>query len=235
MPITITAVRTLAALAAAGLVAGCGVVSGPVAASASAPARTTATTARTPTTTSAIDRLTTQARRRYADEVRGGVVHTQLRRVAADRLLLRALQSGDPAALRGYVTRQFRTVWYHRHISRLRIARGSQTLVEVGVPFVVAPSSTMLRDAHGRALATLQISVQDEIGFVRYMHRNFPVDVVVRGSGPGHVKTSLPAAANVRLPARGTVQIAGRRMAVRSFHETAMGGEPVTVWILARA
>jgi hypothetical protein len=36
------------------------------------------------------------------------------------------------------------------------------------------------------------------------------------------------------LPARGPVTIAGRRYLVRSFHETALAGEPVTVWILRK-
>jgi hypothetical protein len=31
------------------------------------------------------------------------------------------------------------------------------------------------------------------------------------------------------------VTIAGRRYLVRSFHETAWNGEPVTVWILTKA
>jgi len=118
-------------------------------------------------------------------------------------------------------------------VSAVRIVRGSQVLTEVGVPFVVAPSQTALRDTHGRVLATLEVSIQDEIGFVRYMHRNYPVDVVVRGRGAQHVRTSLAGAATVKLPSRGTVTIGGRHLAVRSFHATAFAGEPVTVWILA--
>jgi hypothetical protein len=60
------------------------------------------------------------------------------------------------------------------------------------------------------------------------------VDVLVRGQGAAHVRTSLPAAANAKLPSQGPATIAGRRYLVRSFHKTALGGEPVTVWILAK-
>jgi hypothetical protein len=48
------------------------------------------------------------------------------------------------------------------------------------------------------------------------------------------VRTSLPSAATAALPARGLVTIAGRRYDVRSFSRTSLGGEPVTVWVLAR-
>jgi hypothetical protein len=72
------------------------------------------------------------------------------------------------------------------------------------------------------------------IGFVRYMHRNYPVDVVVRGRGTDHVRTSLPAALDVRLPDAGTATVAGTRYQVRSFPQTALGGEPVKAWILQR-
>jgi hypothetical protein len=116
----------------------------------------------------------------------------------------------------------------------MRIFRGSRMILDVGVPFVVAPSQMTLRDSGGRSLGTLQTSIQDEIGFVRYMHRNYPVDVVVRGRGAAHVRTSLPAALNARLPDSGTATVSGTRYQVRSFTQTALGGEPVKVWILHR-
>jgi hypothetical protein len=81
---------------------------------------------------------------------------------------------------------------------------------------------------------TLQLAIQDEIGFVRFMHRNYGVDVVVRGRVPGHVRTSLPAAASASLPAAGSVRIAGQRYRVTSFRDHAWDGEPVTVSILQR-
>jgi hypothetical protein len=182
-----------------------------------------------------IDQLTAVARRRYAEEVQGGQAHATLRRVGRDPALLAALGSGDLTRLRTYVRGQFDRVWYHWHVSRLRILRGPKIVTDVGVPFVVAPSQMALPDAHGRSLATLQVSIQDVIGFVRYMHRNYPVDVVVRGLGAAHVRTSLPAALNARLPDAGFATLAGVRYQVRSFRQTALGNEPVKVWILQRA
>jgi hypothetical protein len=181
-----------------------------------------------------IDHLTAVARQRYAIEVGGGQAHATLRRVARDPALLAALRSGDLTRVRAYVRREFDRVWYHWHVSRMRIYRGSSMVVDAGVPFVVAPSQMTLRDSRGGSLGGLQVSIQDVIGFVRYMHRNYPVDVVVRGSGSAHVRTSLPAALTVRLPDSGTATVAGRRYQVRTFMQTALGNEPVKVWILQR-
>jgi hypothetical protein len=185
-------------------------------------------------THTAIDHLTTVAKARYVQEVQGGVAHATLRRVARDPALLAALRSGSQTRLRSYVQSRYMPVWYHWHVSRLRIMRGSNVLVDAGVPFVLAPSQMTLRDARGRSLGTLQVSIQDEIGFVRFMHRNYPVDVVVRGRGAAHVRTSLPAAASAHLPDSGTTTIGGARYQVRSFRQMALANEPVKVWILQR-
>lgn len=184
--------------------------------------------------TAAIDRLTAVAQRCYAAEVHGGQAHATMRRVARDPALLSALRSGDMTRVRAYIRNEFNRVWYHWHVSRMRIYRGTNRVIDIGVPFVVAPSQMTLRDHGGRSLGTLQVSIQDVIGFGRFMHRNYPVDVVVRGRGAAHVRTSLPAALDVRLPDSGTATVAGTRYRVRSFRQTALGGEPVKVWILHR-
>ena len=188
-----------------------------------------------PATAAAIDRYAAIARHRYDKEVSGAAIHTQLRRLARDPALLRTLRSGDTAALRRYVQRQFRAVWYHWHVSRLRIVRGGRVIDEVGVPFTLAGQQTTLRGAGGRALATLQITVQDEVGILKAMLRHYPVEVVIRGRGSAHRLSSLPAAKTAALPASGFVQIAGRRYLVRSFRRLAFVNEPVTIWILTRA
>jgi hypothetical protein len=181
-----------------------------------------------------IDRLTAIARQRYAIEARGGVAIGTLHRVGRDPTLLRHLQSGNLSAAQSYVNRQFQAVWYHWHVSHLRVVQGSQVLVDAGVPFDVAPAQMTLRGTGGRPLGTLEVSIQDVVGYVRYMHRNYGVDVVVRGQGAGHVRSSLPAATQGNLPSSGTVTLGGNRYNVRSFQESAMGNEPLTIWILTK-
>jgi hypothetical protein len=181
-----------------------------------------------------VDSLAREARQRWSIEASGSVVHSTLRHVAADPTLRRTLQSGNTTALRDYVGRQFQSVWYHWHVSRLRILRGGQVLVDTGVPFVVAPAQQTMRGTNGHVIGTLEISIQDVIGYVRYLHRNAGIDVVVRGRGAGHVRSSLPAATNASLPRSGSVTLGGTRYAVRSFARTGLAGEPVTVWVLVK-
>ncbi|MCW3016018.1 MAG: hypothetical protein JWO02_3110 [Solirubrobacterales bacterium] len=237
------AVLTLAAIGCAGWsVSGHGAathrgqtvaLNGPLTVPLTAPVtRAPTTSAATRAQTTGIDQLTIVARRRYDIEQYGPAVHDLLRRVAADPGLQAAVRSGSTAAIRAAVAAKFDSVWYHWHVSRLRIVRHGKVVADAGVPFVVAPSSWPLRDAHGRVLATLEISDQDVIGFVRFMHRNHGVDVVVRGVGPAHVRSSLPAALRLALPDHGQATIAGRRYHVRSFTKKALSNEPVKIWIL---
>lgn len=175
--------------------------------------------------------LTSIAQSRYDIEAQGAAAQTQLRRVARDPVLLAALQAGNTPRVLAEATRlQGQLV---QHISRLRISVAGHKIVDVGVPFCVAGPHTTLLAPDGSMLGTLEISIQDEIGFMRYMHHNYPVDIFLRGAS-GQTRTSLPAAAHVTLPATGKVTIAGRRYNVRSFSRMALDQEPVTVWVLAR-
>ncbi|UGS36123.1 hypothetical protein [Capillimicrobium parvum] len=214
--------------AALAVIAGCG-------SQQAAPTQTSAAAAPQPatqTTVSAPDAMTRTAMRRYGIESHGASAQIHLRTVVHDPQLLHALRTGDVASLRAAVRRLQATP--HAHISRLRVVRRSRVLADAGVPFVLAPLQKTIRDAHGRPLATVQISMQDEIGFVRYMHRVYGANVILRGRGRSHLRTSMYSAAFVRLPASGTATIAGHPYRVHSFHESALGGEPVTVWILER-
>ena len=169
---------------------------------------------------------------RYASESSGPVAHSTLSRLAHDPGLLAAVRSGSNVRIRRYVHSKFRSVWYHWHVSRMRITRGTTTVIETGVPFVVDGPSTALRDTQGRAIARLQISLQDVIGFVRLNKRLDHVDTVSRGRGSADVRTSLPAALTEKLPRRGEVTIAGHRYEVGSFNETGWRGEPLHIWVL---
>jgi hypothetical protein len=217
-----------ATLLVSGLVSACGRAA---ASSPSASPRTVAAVAAP--ARSNIDRLLVTARAVYDGQVRGAHSLTVLHRVGSDPILLSDLQAGRLAAARAYVARQFPKVWYHWHVSRLRITQGNQLVSELGVPFVLPPSQMPLRGPSGRAVGTLQVSMQDEIGFVRLMHRRYaPVQVVIRSQGASHLRTSMHAAAFVKLPASGSVKLGGRHYLVRSFREPSWDGGPVTIWIL---
>jgi hypothetical protein len=162
----------------------------------------------------------------------------ELRRIARDGTLLRALSRGDLAAAQTAADSQLRIPLNHTaHVTRISVIRGSRVLVNATVNadgvFVVTPGRRLLR-FHGRRLGTLLVSLQDVTGYVKLINHVTGADALVRGAS-GHVRTSLPAAGRLRLPARGPVTIAGRAYLTRSFAEKAWGNEPLRIWIFQRA
>jgi hypothetical protein len=178
--------------------------------------------------------FTAIARHQYNLEIHGGAAFAAVHKVGHDPTLLRLLRSGNAGATRTYVRQQFSATWYHLHVSRMRILQGTRVVIETGVPFAVAPVQMTLRSG-GRPVGTLQVSIQDAIGFARLLHRHHPIQVVVRGRRAGHLVSSLPAAVHVRLPSAGTVSIAGQRYRVSSFRAVAWDHEPITVSVLHKS
>jgi hypothetical protein len=234
--------RSAAIAVTAVAIAGCGVADASSSASNASKAATPATVAaikpaaRKPSHAAAtIDHLTAFAKQQYAGEVHGTRAIQTLHRLGSDPTLLRLLGSRDPSAARAYITQQYRDVWYHWHVSRMRIVQGSQLVSEQGVPFVIPASHMTLRGPGGRNLGTLSVSMQDEIGVVRLLHREFPrLQVVIRSQRSHQLRTSMYSAAFVKLPASGRVRISGGRYLVRSFHEKDWAGERVTIWLLMK-
>ena len=185
-----------------------------------------------------IDGIVNAAKATYHRETKGAKVFQQLGRIARDRVLLDALSRGDLTGAQAEADAQLRSPVNHlAHVTRIGVIRGSRVLVNATVNsdgvYVVAPAARILR-SHGRLLGTLLVSLQDVTGFVKLVHRLTGAEVLVRGAS-GHVRTSLGAAARVRLPSSGHVTIAGRGYFVRSFPEIGWGNEPLTVWILEGA
>ena len=167
------------------------------------------------------------AKRRYSHEHYGVVVHAALSRVAHDRRLMNALSAGSFRTAQREANRQL-----VRHTVRIRIARGSRTVVDANPSsFAVAGATGRLHGRGGRVLGQAEVSVQDIVGFIKLVHKYHPAHVLVRGR-PGHVETSLPAARSRRLLGSGCVTVARHSYAVQSFHETGFAGERLTVWVL---
>jgi hypothetical protein len=178
------------------------------------------------------------ARTIYYGETQGPRLLEQLGRLARDPLLLGALARGDAAAAQAEAhTQLYSTLNHTAHVTRIAVLRGSRALVNATINangvFVCAPGVRVLR-LHGHPLGTLLVSIQDVVGFVKLIHRLVHVQALVRGAS-GLVRTSLPAAAQVALPASGRVTIASRPYLVRSFSEVGWGREPLTVWVLEGA
>lgn len=174
------------------------------------------------------------ARRRFRIESRGTAIRADLRYIAHDPVLLEALSSGDIAAARAEVAR-LQHSQIVKHVTRIRLLRGSRVLID-GWPssFDVAGSERELRGHGGKDLGKVQITIQDVIGFIKLEHRHDGTEVVVRGAR-GQVRTLLPGARTVTLPAAGCTSVGAHRYMVRSFKETGFTGEPLTIWLLTPA
>jgi hypothetical protein len=177
--------------------------------------------------------LVLRAQAIYARETNGARVHSDLRLMAGDEVLLNDLAGGDPVA--GQAEAQYKMMSNAiDHITRVSVIRGSRVLVNAvwnhNGSFVVAPLVRPLY-YHGRSLGTLLVSVQDVVGYVKLIHALTGAWAVVRGSS-GQARTSLPAAADVSLPRSGLSTIAGRLYAVSSFTVGGWQAEALTVWIL---
>jgi hypothetical protein len=167
----------------------------------------------------------------------------QLRRIARDGVLLRALSRGDVQGAQAAADAQLRSPLNHfEHVTRIGVVRGSRVLVNATINsdgvFVIAPGSRPLR-LHARPLGTLLVSIQDVTGYVKLVHDLTGAEVVARGAS-GHVRASRGFPAGVRLPPSGRVRIAGVRYFVSSFHELSWGNEPagsepLTILVLERA
>ncbi|HEV2980741.1 MAG TPA: hypothetical protein VGX51_04870 [Solirubrobacteraceae bacterium] len=175
------------------------------------------------------------ARHTYTRETRGSKLSRETDRLAADTTLLGALARGDVTGARAQAQSQLMSPSNHlAHVTRISVTRAGRVLVNATLnsdgSFVVAPARRELQ-LHNRPLGTLLVSIQDVTGFVKLVHRLTGSEVLARGAS-GQVRASLASAAGVRLPSSGSASIAGRTYVVRSFTESAWGGEPLTVWIL---
>lgn len=223
----------LIAVAIAGLAAAIGVTAWLLLSSTPAPRRALAAAdngCRTPAAAARADAALSAAKRRYLTEAQGRVIHVDLRQIAGDTVLLRALSAGNLGSALAAANRQL-----VRHVVQVRVLRGSRVLLDANpTSFDVGGSGMDLRARNGHSLGRLQITVQDVIGFIKLVHKLDAAEVVVRGSA-GHVRTSRPVLATIPLPRSGCTQIGTRRYVVSSFNETSFWGEPLTIWLLTAA
>jgi hypothetical protein len=157
-----------------------------------------------------LDAYANVARRIYASERSGPAVRSSLKRIAR-----------DAAAVRGSRAELLRQLFLPRyHVVRLRVVHGRR-IVDVGGRFVVA----------GATRGPLTISMQDVLGYVKLVHRQTGLGVVVRGR-PGHVVASPRALAGARLPASGSVTVGARTYQVKELSEPGFAGETLHIWLL---
>jgi hypothetical protein len=128
-------------------------------------------------------------KRLFADESGGAATRHVLHHVALDPGFRRAVATRDPAALRAAIVRFFgdRTL----HVVRIRATTPGGALInDVGGPYVLAPASRTVRDARGHTIGRVTLSIQDDAGYIKLLHRFIGVGVALRtaaGAVPGGV------------------------------------------------
>ena len=162
-------------------------------------------------------------------ESAGAATARVLRIVAHDRRFVAAVAADDPAALRARIVHFFRDP--SLHVVRIRAVTAGGTLVnDVGGPYVLAPASATL-PSDGRTVGTVTLSIQDDTGYIKLMHRLAGADVVLRTpAGPVPGSNLFPGAA--RIPDRGPVTFRGRRYEAFGFPATAFPSGSLHVSLL---
>jgi hypothetical protein len=168
--------------------------------------------------------------RLFRDEQSGAATARVLRIVAGDRGFIRAVATDDPAALRAAIVRFFGDP--SLHVVRIRAVTAGGTLVnDVGGPYVLAPASTPVR-SNGRVIGRVTLSIQDDTGYIKLMHRFAGADVILRtpvGQVPGSTLSPGPST----VPSRGTVSDAGRTYQAFSFAAQAFPSGPLRISLLS--
>jgi hypothetical protein len=129
-------------------------------------------------------------------EASGPAAKRALVLVARDPAFVRAVRGRDPTGLRTAIVRFFRI--RRLHIVRVRATTAHGQLVgDVGGPYVLAPASRTIRDARGRVLGRVTLSIQDDAGYIKLMRRFTGAGVVLR-TAAGVVPGSAVAPAGER-------------------------------------
>jgi hypothetical protein len=105
-------------------------------------------------------------------EAQGATAQLALKHAAKTPAFRRAIASGSPAAVRAAIIGFFRDSRFH--IVRVRAWKGSHLITDVGGPYVLSPASATIPGA-GRVM----LSVQDDTGFIKLMHRFTGAEVVL--------------------------------------------------------
>lgn len=105
-------------------------------------------------------------------EAQGATARQALRHAASTPAFRRAIASGSAAAVRAAIIGFFRDSRFH--IVRVRAWKGSRLVTDVGGPYVLSPAAATIP-----GVGRFMLSVQDDTGFIKLMHRFTGAEVVL--------------------------------------------------------
>jgi len=153
----------------------------------------------------------------------------QVERVQHNTALLEAVALRDPLATQVAID-----ALLNQHIVRMRVSdAGGALLSDVGGPYVLAPVTAPL-SVGGRTIGSVELSIQDDEGYLRLAKRLADLDVLMYMNINGRsqlVKNSLgPTPGNV--PASGSYSYRGHHFQVFTVTAQAFPSGPLTIRVL---
>jgi len=170
-----------------------------------------------------------------ANGANGLLVQDRARAAAAanaltqDAALSAALEARRPRAIKTRLD----TLSQRSGIRRARAVVPGAAPIESGAPPALAPATLRLRAAGGGNVGRLTTSTASADGFARSVKHLLDVDAVV-SEGGNVISTTLPGAATLDLPARGSVKIGDREYRTTTVSAPAFDGGRTTVQLLLR-
>jgi hypothetical protein len=162
----------------------------------------------------------------YDEELHGASVARTQRRLEASTAFQRAVAARDVAATHAAIDGFFKA---HIHVVRVRVTVGSNLLIDVGGPYVLAPVQGTLRSA-GRVVGHFTWAIQDDAGYLKLAHLFTGAEVLMRAGGRQLQSTLDPGPASV--PDRGEVSYGGRVYDAYSFTAEAFPSGPLRISLL---
>jgi hypothetical protein len=157
----------------------------------------------------------------------------QVHNAQQNSALLQAVAERNPVTARKAVVG---LVYDRSHIVRLRVSAGGHLLADVGGPYVLAPVSAPLR-LHGKQIGELELSIQDDEGYLRLARRLVGLDVLMYMNPTTHpelVKNSLgPGVGGFSsVPTSGTYHYRGHTFRVSTLDARAFPSGPLRIAVL---
>ena len=133
-----------------------------------------------------VDTIGLIGERLVRDESAGAATVRVLHVVAHDPRFAAAVAARHPAAVRAQIVRFFQDP--SLHVVRIRAVTPTGRLInDVGGPYVLAPATTTVRQG-GHVVGRVTLSIQDDTGYIKLMHRFTGAKVLLRtaaGRVPG--------------------------------------------------
>ncbi|MCW2985764.1 MAG: hypothetical protein JWR63_3334, partial [Conexibacter sp.] len=158
--------------------------------------------------------------------------HRAIRHAEKDPAFRAAVAAGDPAAVRAAIVGFFQDKLFH--IVRVRAWNGARLINDVGGPHVLSPATGSIAGAGGKVAGKFMLSIQDDTGYIKLLHRFTGADVTLSTAAGGVVPGSNVTHGPPFAPGLRAVRYGGRDWRAFGLTGTAFPSGPLQVSLLMR-